>query len=206
MTGQSDERLDRLWLPVAQAVVDAAAHEVKDVLNGVSLNLEVIRSRSSDAELANKVVAPFATAAAAQLEILTARAEALLFLARPARNPADVAITLRHFAALLVPATKAEGGGAALAVEGVEHAVPTAAPGHATRLAIGAALLVLTRRGGSCRCRLERQEGSSETVVRFSHEPAVALTLDPEVTSAISECSIKVRGADSDLLLVFPGS
>lgn len=206
MTGQSDERLDRLWLPVAQAVVDAAAHEVKDVLNGVSMNLEVIRSRSADGELANKVVAPFVTAAAAQLEILTARAEALLFLARPARNPADVAITLRHFAALLVPATSAAGG--VLAVEGVEHAVPTAVPGQATRLAIGSALLVLTKRGvgGSCRCRLERREGSSETVVRFSHEPAGALTLDPEVTSAISECSIKVRGSDSDLLLVFPGS
>lgn len=196
------DRLDELWLSVVQGIVDLAAHEIKDVLNGVTLNLEVIRSRSSDPEREAPVVAPFATAASAQLEILTARTEALLFIARPAREPADVAVVVRHLAALLVPAARADGG--VLSVDGVNHIAPTGAPTRATRLALASALLDLTKLGGSASCTLERQASASETVVRFSHESAVALTMNPEIADAISVFSIKAVKSASDLTLAFP--
>ena len=196
------DRLDELWLSVAQEIVDVGAHEIKDVLNGVTLNLEVIRSRSVDAEREGRVVAPFATAASAQLEILTARTEALLFVGRPAREPADVAVVMRHLAALLIPAARSEGG--VLAVDGVDRVAPTAAPARATRLALASAMLDLTKMGGTATCTLERPTTASETVVRFSHESAAALTMNPEIADAIRVFSITAVKSASDLTLAFP--
>src|SRR5436853_7637395 len=168
-----------------EEVVNRAAHEVKDSLNGVSLNLEVIRSRSASLELQTQSFATFATSATDQLEQLSARTEAVLFLARPPREPADVAVTLKHLAALLVPTARSEGG--SLTVQGYDRPAPTAAPGQATRLALAAGLVLLTKEGGCSHCRLD---SDGETVVRFSHESADTCSLDVTVAKAIAEHSI----------------
>ncbi len=191
--------LSRLWLATLEQVVRRAAHEVKDSLNGVSVNLEVVTSRAArpDAELTG--VAPFASAAAEQLEALGARVEALLYLSRPAREPADVALTLKHLAALLAPATRA--GGGLLTVEGYEQTSLTAAPGQPTRLALAAALLEMTATKGSGHCRLEP---GPETVVRFSHESADACSLDPAIAAAVAKHAIRTETSNRDLILVFP--
>jgi signal transduction histidine kinase len=206
--------LDELWLATLQEVVQKAAHEVKDALNGVSLNLEVIRSRSARVDSDVSSLASFATAATEQLEALSARTEALLFLSRPQRpgnGPVDVAVTLKHLASLLVPAAKSDGG--FLSVEGTQRPAPTAASTVATRLALAAGLLALTKEEGSTggeaghggprgRCQLESGE---KIVVRFSHESAGTCRLEPAVASAITEQGIQNGGSGSDLLLVFPG-
>ena len=62
-----------LWPAALQRALARAAHDVKDALNGVSVNLEVVRSRASRADTPASAVAPFAEAAAQQLERLTAR-------------------------------------------------------------------------------------------------------------------------------------
>jgi hypothetical protein len=190
--------LDGLWLTALQEVINLGAHEVKDVLNGVSLNLEVIRSRSANPKAPQGELASFATSAADQLELLTTRTEAMLFLARPARDPANVAVTLKHLASLLVPAVKSDGG--SLTVEGYERSSPTAASARATRLALAGGLLGLIRAGGGGRCRLE---GGHEPVVRFSHESAVA-SLDRAIAAAIAEGGIRHERSGKDLLLTFP--
>jgi hypothetical protein len=195
--------LDELWLQALQQVVGRAAHEVKDSLNGVSLNLEVIRSRASrpngggDTSTFNV----FATAASEQLELLAIRTEAVLFLARPAREPADVAVILGHLSTLLIPATKADGG--RLAVDGYQTSAPTSAPAQATRLALAAGLLSLTNNGSSGHCWLE---SGPEPVVHFSHESAVACSLDRAVASAVAGYNIRVEGLGPDLVVRFPGS
>lgn len=199
--------LDRLWLATLHEVVGRAAHEVKDALNGVSLNLEVIRSRSERPGVDSQSLSSFATSAAEQLELLSARTESLLFLTRPHRaaaGPADVAVTLKHMATLLVPATKADGG--SLEVEGYQRLAPTAAPAQAVRLALAAGLLALTKEGGSSRCRMESGSETSETVVRFSHESASTCSLDPAVALAIATHQIRTERSGNDLAIVFPGS
>src|SRR5437016_10023630 len=115
--------VDTLWLQTLYEVVNRSAHEVKDSLNGVSLNLEVIRSRTARPEDNHQALLPFATSATEQLELLSARTEAVLFLARPARDPADVGLALKHLAVLLVPSAKAQGG--TLKVEGFQKSTPT---------------------------------------------------------------------------------
>ncbi len=190
--------LDKLWLATLQEVINRGAHEVKDVLNGVSLNLEVIRSRVSNPLATHNGLDLFAMTAAEQLELLTARTEAVLFLARPARDPADVAVTLKHLASLLVPATRADGG--TLTVDGCWTSAQTSAAGQATRLALAAALLALTRDGGASRCVLEP---GAETVVRFSHESADIGILDPGIANAVAEHGIRNKRSGKDLLLLF---
>ena len=208
--------VDWLWLQALQQVVGKAAHEVKDSLNGVSLNLEVIRSRATrpngggrggrggrgrgEEGEEDKTFGVFATAAAEQLELLTIRTEAVLFLARPAREPADVAVILGHLSSLLIPATKADGG--RLAVEGYQTPAPTSAAAQPTRLALAAGLLALIKEGGSGHCRLE---SATEPVVRFSHESAAACSLDSMIATALAEHSIRTERSGSDLRIVFPG-
>ena len=188
--------IDTLWLRSLEEVVNRAAHELKDSLNGVSLNVEVVRSRAG---AGREGLEAFAASAAEQLELLTVRAEALLFLARPPREPADVAVALRHLAALLIPAAKADGK--RLSVDGYGRSAPTSAPAQHTRLALAAGLLTLLNKGSSGRCLLEKTD---ETVVRFSHESAGACTLEPAVAAAIQERQIRIEHAGPELLLRFP--
>ena len=198
-----DRALDGLWLAALQQVVNRAAHEIRDSLNGVSLNVEVIRSRTGREGITAASLAPFADAASSQLELVTARTESLLALARPGRagGSADVAASLRHLATLLVPAAKADGG--SLEVQGAGGSVPTSAGESAVRLALAAGLLALIKEGGKGRCRLD---SGAETVVRFSHESAGACTLDAATAAAVAEHDIRTQRSDNDLLMVFPGS
>lgn len=191
--------LDGLWLAKLQEVVDRAAHEVKDALNGVTLNVEVVRSRAGKAELPATAIASFAEAAAAQLEALSRRVESVLVLGRPARNPADVALTLRHLAELLVPAAHADGGN--LSIDGITASAPTTAPGTVVRLGLAAGLLAVSGKGRRGRCVLEN---GPEAVVRFSHESAGACDLDPATAAALAGHAVRIERSPRDLTLVFP--
>lgn len=191
--------VDGLWLAKLQEVVDRAAHEVKDALNGVTLNVEVVRSRAGKAELPATAIESFAEAAAAQLETLSRRVESVLALGRPARNPADVALTLRHLAELLVPAARADGG--SLSIDGITTNAPTSAPGTVVRLGLAAGLLVVSGKGRQGRCVLEN---GPEAVVRFSHESAGACDLDPATAAALAGHAVRIERSPRDLTLVFP--
>src|SRR5206468_6034035 len=89
-----------LWLAALQRALGRASHDVKDALNGVSVNLEVIRSRAARPEVPASAVLQFGDAAAQQLDRLTNLIEAVLAVSRPERAPADVALTLRRIATL----------------------------------------------------------------------------------------------------------
>jgi hypothetical protein len=199
--------IDRLWLRTLQKVVDLVAHEIKDSLSGVALNLEVVRSRSQK-DGSTTALAPFAEAASSQLETLSERTESLLFLARPPRqgSQSDVAQALRHLASLLVPAARADGG--KLEVSGGEKPAPTRASAEAVRLALAAGLLVLMEKGGTGSCSLDI---IPDTVVRFSHESAGTCRLDSAIAASLADENVVIQRGDrggkpGDLLMVFPGS
>ena len=67
-----------LWLQAFQRAMARASHDVKDALNGVSVNIEVIRSRAARADARASAVAQFGEAAGHQLERLTTLLEAIL--------------------------------------------------------------------------------------------------------------------------------
>ena len=102
--------VDELWLETLQQINARASHEVKGALNGVAVNLEVVRSRAAKADAVAGAVSPFASSASDQLELVIEMADALLLLGRAPREPVDLGATLRHLVALLGPSARSEGG------------------------------------------------------------------------------------------------
>ena len=201
--------VDELWLETLQQINARASHEVNGALNGVSVNLEVVRSRSAKADAAAVAVASFASSAADQLEEVIAMADALLLLGRAPRDPVEVGATIRQLVAILGPSARSEGGSLR-----VEETTPGAAakgvraPGNMVRLTIGAAMLAALRPVGENRCRHVRcvLEVGEETVVVIKsldqsngERPQIA----PEIVAAATEGGVRVQLEEHAISLAF---
>src|SRR5205814_1523332 len=100
--------VDALWLDTLQRICTRAAHELKGALNGVSVNLEVVRSRSERSSSPASSVAKFASSATDQLGAVIAMTDALLSLARPSREPVDIGAVIRRLDTLVAPAARTD--------------------------------------------------------------------------------------------------
>jgi signal transduction histidine kinase len=194
---------DELWLDVLQQVSARTAHELKGALNGVAVNLEVVRSRSSRSDAAATAVAPFASSAADQLDAVVGMTEALLTLARGAREPVDVGATIDCFVSLLSPSARAEGGSLRMETPARELTAATVRPrGTVVRLVIGATLLAALSRKGDIRCRVEVAE---ETVVSVECADAEGpLEIEADVVAAAAAAGVGVHGEGQSISLTFP--
>ena len=96
------------WLQALQSLATRVAHEIRNPLNAVSVNLEVVRSRCERESVEPRAVLPFATAAASELERVSRLIDALLSLARPARS--DLAILAGPVITMYDALARAEGG------------------------------------------------------------------------------------------------
>jgi signal transduction histidine kinase len=111
------EDVGSLWLATLQRAMGRASHDVKDALNGVSVNLEVIRSRAARPDAPASAVASFAESAGQQLERLTSLIEAVLALGRAERTPVDVGVTLRRVVTLCGASTSTDDARVKLVVD-----------------------------------------------------------------------------------------
>jgi len=194
-----------LWLAIVQQLMGRASHDVKDALNGVAVNLEVIRSRAERDGVPASALAPFAGAAGHQLERLTSLLEALLAIARPEREPVDVGVTLQRVAVLCAASGSAKGT-VVVHGEAGEDAL-TRVPGEAVRLALAAPLLEAvsaSREGTAVQCTV--RVASNDIHVRMATE-AGRVTMPDSVADVLR--SAGVRWADEEheagaLSLVFP--
>ena len=130
-----------LWLLTLQRAVGRASHDVKDALNGVSVNLEVIRSRSARPDVPASAVARFGDAAAQQVERLTTLLDAVLALARADRSPADVALTLRRVVTVCAASSSSADAEVSLVGDAETGVAQTRVPADVLRLALMAPLL-----------------------------------------------------------------
>jgi signal transduction histidine kinase len=193
-----------LWLAALQRALDRAAHDVKDALNGVSVNLEVVRSRASRADAAASAVAPFADAAAHQLERLTALLDAVLALGRRERGPVDVGITLRRVAAVC-SASNAASDARVTVREALVSDARTGVPSEAVRLALTAPLLdaVASRRGESRDPVVCELTGDGDAlVVRVLADRAV--TMPADAAEALRALGVRWTESANELSIVFP--
>jgi hypothetical protein len=194
--------LDGLWASAFREVAGYSRHEFRGAMNGIEVNLEVVRSRTAAGRTDVDSVGPFLNAARDQLQEAMVRGEAMHFFVKVQLEQVtepDVAQTLKHLATILVPA--ASGEGTTLEVSGYEVAGPTSAPAKAVAVALASGLLALIKEGGSGACRLA---GGVEPVVRFSHQSATACSLGPVVTKTIEANGIRVQESDGELTLAFP--
>jgi len=193
-----------LWLAALQRALGRAAHDVKDALNGVSVNLEVVRSRASRPEAPASAVAPFAEAAAQQLERLTALLDAVLALGRSDRAPADVAVTLRRVAALC-SASNSSADARVTVREAVVGDARTSVVADAVRLALVAPLLdAVAGRKGEVRdavvCELTG-EGESLAVRLLADRP---IFMPADAADVLRAAGVRWTESANELSVVFP--
>jgi signal transduction histidine kinase len=208
------EDVAALWLGTLQRAIARASHDVKDALNGVSVNLEVIRGRAARPDTPAAAVAAFAEASAHQLDRLTNLIEAVLALGRAERQPADVVVTLRRLAALCGASTSAADADVLVEQGDVETAA-TSVPGDAVRLALAAPMLALVvgsdrgERATPVRCVVQAVDGGTAVTLSASGRRAV---MPESVADAVRAAGVRwgeagqgpAAGGPNDLSLVFP--
>ncbi len=134
-----------------------AAHELKNPLNGLALNLEVVRSRSARAGADGSSIAPYAAAAASELERTIPLVEALLALARPLPIPVDLRTALQPLSVLY--GAIAVAGGGSLAVHTESDQLFVAGDSNAVRALLAEALDVTIGANLDVTARLAHSDG-----------------------------------------------
>lgn len=193
-----------LWLAALQRALARAAHDVKDALNGVSVNLEVVRTRARRADAPASAVAPYADAAAQQLDRLAALLDAVLALGRSERAPADVGITLRRIAAVC-SASNASSDARVTVREASVGDARTSVAGDAVRLALAAPLLdaVASRTGESREAVVcELMDDGEALVVRLLADRPIQMPTD--AAEVLRAAGVRWTESANDLSVVFP--
>lgn len=203
----AQEDVGALWLHTLQRAVGRASHDVKDALNGVSVNLEVIRSRAARPDTPAKAVAQFGEAAGHQLERLTTLIEAVLALARSERAPADVAVTLRRVVTVCGASASSSDAAVRFAVDSALESALTRISGDVVRLAIAAPLLEFvagTDRltpASAVTCTLGGSEDGVRVVISAADRRA---TMPEGIADAVRAAGVRWTEGDVDLTLFFP--
>jgi hypothetical protein len=192
---------DGLWLATLHGVCARAAHELKGALNGVAVNLEVVRSRALQAGAPATNVSTFAGAAVDQLSVVISMTEALLFLARPIREPADPGVLVARLHALLAPVARADGRHLELDGDFGDFGV-TSAAGSAVGMSIGECMLAAVDASGDVHCR-PVFDGPVPVICVACGDGAVP-SIDPEIVSAAADAGIRIVAETSVILISFP--
>ena len=143
-----------LWLTAHQEIADRAAHELRNSLNAVAVNLEVVRSRLQRKSPDLAAIAPFAQTASDAMDGLSTLSEAFLTLARPPRQPADVGGKLRTLFTLLEPVARRTDDEIRFLPPPAGDGI-TDAPSDVTRLVLAATVLEALKKPASVKCVIE---------------------------------------------------
>jgi len=190
--------VDELWLDTLQEVCARAAHEMKGVLNGVSVNLEVVRSRAARANAAASFVASFAESASDQFARVTDMVESLMLLCRAPREPVEVSATVSHLVTLLAPVAKVEGY--SLALGEAKGAGAVRARGNVVRLVLARALLSALDCKADVQCDVELGD---DAIVRITAGDN-AIQVPSDVYAAAVDAGIRVENDNGSISLAFP--
>ena len=195
--------VERLWLDRLYAIGRPVAHEFRNALNGVAVNLEVVRSRAhGDAPAAS--VARFADTAADQLESLTGLTDALLALVRPVAEPADVADVTARLATLLGAVARPDGGAVILTVVPDGARVRTTVSGEALRGLVAGLLLDAFDRTARLTCELDGRAAPTLRLCREGGPPLPEISAD--VRALAEQWGVRLDGGQAAWSATFPPS
>lgn len=176
------------WLGALQRLAGRVAHEIKNPLNAVAVNLEVVRARCARGSIEPSAVSPFAETAAGELERVVRLVDALLALARPAGR--DLAAIAAPVITLYDALASAEGGSVTMDLSeggtGIDMAADDA------RAAVAFTLDEMVGPGVAIRVHLARD---GECVAARFSGPRVTPRLHPDV---------RLQAELSGLTLLFP--
>ncbi|HEU4586596.1 MAG TPA: histidine kinase dimerization/phospho-acceptor domain-containing protein [Gemmatimonadaceae bacterium] len=203
-----------------QSLANRAAHEIRNPLNGLALNLEVVRSRAARGTGDLASIGRFADSASSESERAAELVQALLELARPLTGPVDLWSVLRPMVVLHAAIAAAEAGGAphdggdpsapAVVLEPRrDGSLTVAADPVVSRLALAAALdaAAKARTPTLVRCSVEARaagDGKSDgQVVAMLRCAAPAPTLDDAVRDAIEGGGVVLEVVPDGMTLHF---
>ena len=185
-----------LWADTLQSLANVVAHDLRNALNAVAVNLEVVRSRSARGAEAS-AIAPFAATAAANFETAAAAAEALLAFVRPEPGRVDIAAVVTRLVRVL-----AVRGGAGLRVS--DHsdgrAATTASPDIA-RAAVARSVLAAVVGGEGAACEIAVDDG---IFLRITGATRVPPPPDSDLVAAALEQGIRITPRERSIELRFP--
>lgn len=196
---RTDDRAAVLWMDALETLAVRAGHELRNALNGIAVNLEVVRSRSERAGSTGEQVVSFARAAASQLEGAIAIVEAWLRLGRPPRSPADIGGVLAD-AAMLLRAEPTASPPPVVEIPAAGEWLTTADPQAARLVLVRLAIDGLT--GGAFRASAGSEGGRIRVEVRGvtpSGDTVEAMEMARAAGIAVT------RGDDGSATLTFPG-
>lgn len=193
--------LDELWLDTLNQLCGRAAHDVKGALNGVSVNLEVVRSRSEKPGSPSSAVSRYAVSASQQLTQVIEMTEAVLAFARRASEPFPLAPVLRRMTVLLRPGLETAGRTLEL-IEPLPDLGSTSVPGAAVRLAVGAALLAATDASGRVVCSGEAVDGTA--TIQIDHGGASLPSLSPDLLACLRGEGLRYESSKNRITITVP--
>lgn len=206
MTAAPDD-VGALWLQTLQRAVGRASHDVKDALNGISVNLEVIRSRAARADTPASSVARFGDAATQQYERLTTLIDAVLTLGRAEREPADIVATLHRVATLCSASASSGDATVRIIADGASRSTLTRVHGDALRLALAAPLLDLvagadrSKQASEVQCTVRSGDDAVEVVMSAEGRTARM----PEAVGSVTRAAgVHWTQGEQVLTLAFP--
>lgn len=201
------EDVGALWLLTLQRAIGRASHDVKDALNGVSVNLEVIRTRSARQDVPASALTQFGEAAGQQLDRLTILIEAVLALSRPERTPADVGLTLRRIATMCDASASALDASVRVDDDGSVGPTLTRVRGDVVRLVLMAPLLEIVtgtdreQRASEVRCMLTGDDESLQVVIAAADRRS---TMPESIADVARSAGVRWTEGAQDLSLTFP--
>ena len=196
-----------LWLLTLQRAVARASHDVKDAMNGVSVNLEVIRSRAARPDTPASDVAKFGEAAAQQLDRLTTLLDAILTLSKADRSSADVGVTLRRVIALCGAASSMADARIQLVDESSMRSTTTRVLGDVVRLALTSPLLEVAvashraQRASDVTCVLSADAAAVRVVIAA---PGRRALMPESIVDVVRSAGVSFTEGPQDLSLTFP--
>jgi signal transduction histidine kinase len=194
-------RVSARWLQVQQLVAARAAHELKNALNGVAVNLEVVRGRLGRAAEPGTIVR-FADTAADQLELLVRDTEALLAVVRPGASPCDVGEVARQLHVLL---ERSGADGSALVLEAPAPGIAvTRADPTIVRIVVAALLLAALDAAGPSDLAVR---AGPDGDVQLHLAPSAPVELDAELAELAGDAGVRVEtSATAALIVTFPAA
>lgn len=200
--GSEAVAVERLWLDRLDAIGRPVAHELRNALNGVAVNLEVVRGRAARADAPASSVARFADAAAEQLDALAQLTDALLGLVRRGAAPASLSGALAQLVTLLGAVARPDGGSLSLDVTPDGAAVVTALPPDAQRALLAGLLLGALERGAALTCELD---GASPPTLRVVRTDGGTLPPPPaDVAALAAQLAVRLDADPAAWRAVFP--
>jgi hypothetical protein len=195
-------RIEALWLDTLGSLCSRAAHEIKGALNGVVVNVEVVRSRSEKPEVTGASLHQYAQSASGQLDAVIAMTEAMLALTRPPRRPLGIAQTVRNVETLLGAAARADDK--RVEMEGVVDSLgSTSADADVARLVIGAAFIAAVDASSDVLC--SAAPGAEAAVLCWECRGGEsAPSIDSAVVALAATEGIDIQRDGSRLSITFP--